>query len=93
MLDAETKRRIDSCRDILVARVPDPKSEVEQITIALINKFMDNMGAEAEELGGLANPPFMSPKGGIKPHKMQAHLKSMPIVLVVPGWQRQGWYF
>src|SRR3990167_8954582 len=52
MLDAETKRRIDSCRDILVGKVPDPKSQVEQITIALIYKFMDDMDAEAEELGG-----------------------------------------
>ncbi len=52
MLDSETKRRIDSARDILVGKVPDPKSQVEQITIALIYKFMDDMDAEAEELGG-----------------------------------------
>ncbi|MGB5009029.1 MAG: N-6 DNA methylase [Candidatus Dechloromonas phosphoritropha] len=52
MLDSDTKRRIDSCRDILVGKVPDPKSQVEQITIALIYKFMDDMDAEAEELGG-----------------------------------------
>lgn len=53
MLDAETKRRIDSCRDILVGKLPDPKSQVEQITIALIYKFMDDMDAEAEVLGGV----------------------------------------
>jgi type I restriction enzyme M protein len=52
MLDVETKRRIDTARDILVGKVPDPKSQVEQITIALIYKFMDDMDAEAEELGG-----------------------------------------
>ena len=52
MLDTNTKRRIDSARDILVGKVPDPKSQVEQITIALIYKFMDDMDAEAEELGG-----------------------------------------
>jgi type I restriction enzyme M protein len=52
MLDAPTKKRIDDCRDILVGKVPDPKSQVEQITIALIYKFMDDMDAEAEELGG-----------------------------------------
>ncbi|MDR3323777.1 MAG: SAM-dependent methyltransferase, partial [Zoogloeaceae bacterium] len=52
MLDADTKRRIDSCRDILVGKVPDPKSQVEQITIALIYKFMDDMDAFSEELGG-----------------------------------------
>lgn len=52
MLDTDTKRRIDSCRDILVGKVPDPKSQVEQITIALIYKFMDDMDAQSEEFGG-----------------------------------------
>jgi hypothetical protein len=52
MLDTATKRRIDTARDILVGKVPDPKSQVEQITIALIYKFMDNIDAESEELGG-----------------------------------------
>ena len=52
MLDADTKRRIDTARDILVGKVPDPKSQVEQITIALIYKFMDDMDALSEELGG-----------------------------------------
>src|SRR3990172_4053871 len=54
MLDAETKGRIDSARDILVGKVPDPKSQVEQITIALIYKFMDDMDRQSEELGGKA---------------------------------------
>lgn len=53
MLDIDTRRRIDTARDILVGKVPDPKSQVEQITIALIYKFMDDMDAEAEELGGV----------------------------------------
>jgi len=52
MLDNDTKRRIDTARDILVGKVPDPKRQVEQITIALIYKFMDDMDAESEELGG-----------------------------------------
>lgn len=52
MLDSVTKRRIDTARDILVGKVPDPKSQVEQITVALIYKFMDDMDAESEELGG-----------------------------------------
>ncbi|MEX2491204.1 MAG: N-6 DNA methylase [Nitrospirales bacterium] len=52
MLDTDTKRRIDTARDILVGKVPDPKSQVEQITIALIYKFMADMDADAEELGG-----------------------------------------
>ena len=33
-------------------KVPDPKSQVEQITIALIYKFMDDIDAESEEWGG-----------------------------------------
>ncbi len=53
MLDIDTRRRIDTARDILVGKVPDPKSQVEQITIALIYKFMDDMDAESEELGGM----------------------------------------
>ena len=52
MLDVDTKRRIDTARDILVGKVPDPKSQVEQITIALIYKFMDDIDAESEEWGG-----------------------------------------
>jgi type I restriction enzyme M protein len=52
MLDSDTKRRIDTARNMLVGKVPDPKSQVEQITIALIYKFMDDMDAESEELGG-----------------------------------------
>ncbi len=52
MLDVETRRRIDTARDILVGKVPDPKSQVEQITIALIYKFMWDIEARGEELGG-----------------------------------------
>ncbi|HON14052.1 MAG TPA: N-6 DNA methylase [Treponema sp.] len=52
MLDTDTKRRIDTARDILVGKVPDPKSQVEQITIALIYKFMDDMDRESVEMGG-----------------------------------------
>ncbi|AUH66861.1 N-6 DNA methylase [Paracoccus zhejiangensis] len=58
MLDTDTKRRIDTCRDILVGKVPDPKSQVEQITIALIYKFMDDMDAETIDLDG--TPTFFT---------------------------------
>lgn len=54
MLDNETKQRINSARQILVGKVPDPKAQVEQITTALIYKFMDDMDRENEELGGKA---------------------------------------
>ncbi|GHU15074.1 hypothetical protein FACS1894163_00610 [Spirochaetia bacterium] len=52
MLDDITKRRIDSARDILVGKVPVPSSQVEQITIALIYKFMDDMDKESVSMGG-----------------------------------------
>jgi type I restriction enzyme M protein len=54
MLDIETRRRIDSARDILVGKVPDPKAQVEQITTALVYKFMDDMDKASIELGGKA---------------------------------------
>ena len=53
MLDQQTKKRIDDCRNILVGKITDPKSQVEQITIALIYKFMDDMDNEALEMGGV----------------------------------------
>lgn len=58
MLDSTTKRRIDDCRDILVGKVPDPKSQIEQITVALIYKFMHDMDQQAVELGG--KPTFFA---------------------------------
>ena len=54
MLDTATKKRIDDCRGILVGKLPDPKAQIEQITIGLIYKFMDDMDKEAVELGGQA---------------------------------------
>lgn len=51
MLDQITKRKLDSARQILVGKVPDPKAQVEQITTALIYKFMDDMDKENEEVG------------------------------------------
>lgn len=54
MLDQDTKRRIDTARQILVGKVPIPQAQVEQITTALIYKFMDDMDRENEELGGKA---------------------------------------
>lgn len=54
MLDKDTKQRINSARQILIGKVPDPKAQVEQITNALIYKFMDDMDRENEDLGGKA---------------------------------------
>ena len=46
MLNSETKRKIDSARNILVGNVTNPISQVDQITNALIYKFMDDMDQE-----------------------------------------------
>lgn len=53
MLDQETKRKIDELRNILVGKVPDPKSQVEQVTISLIYKFMNDMDEESMSMGGV----------------------------------------
>jgi hypothetical protein len=46
MLTAETKRRLDACRDILVGKLPLPTDQIELITLALIYKFMDDLDEE-----------------------------------------------
>ncbi len=46
MLSFDMKNKLNTLRDILVGKVPDPKSQVEQITIAMIFKFMDDMDKE-----------------------------------------------
>ncbi len=51
MLNFDIRRKINTLRDILVGKVPDPKAQVEQITIALIYKFMDDMDLEGMEFG------------------------------------------
>lgn len=52
MLTPDTKRHIDNARQVLVGKVPDPKSQIDQITNALIYKFMDDMDDRAAALGG-----------------------------------------
>lgn len=54
MLDETTKRTIKAARDALVGKVPDPKAQVEQITTALIYKFMDDLDKQSIQLGGQA---------------------------------------
>ena len=55
MLDSNTKKRIDDCRDILVGKLPIPKSQIDQITLALIYKFMDDMDQQSKDFGGVAS--------------------------------------
>ena len=50
MLTQAIKIKIDSARDILVGKVSDPKAQVDQITTALIYKFMDDMDKESMAL-------------------------------------------
>jgi type I restriction enzyme M protein len=52
MLDGITKNRIDTLRQILVGKLPDPKTQVEQITNGLIYKFMNDMDEESISMGG-----------------------------------------
>ncbi len=51
MLDKSTKQRINNARQVLVGIVPNPEAQVQQITTALIYKFMDDMDRENEEIG------------------------------------------
>jgi len=52
MMNSETKRHIDSARQVLVGVVPNPTSQIDQITNALIYKFMDDMDQAAIKAGG-----------------------------------------
>lgn len=52
MLDKETKNKIDDLRQILVGKVTDPRSQVEQITNALLYKFMNDID-NSISLGGV----------------------------------------
>jgi len=52
MLTQETKRHIDAARQVLVGVVPNPTSQIDQITNALIYKFMDDMDQLAIRAGG-----------------------------------------
>lgn len=51
-MNSETKRHIDAARQVLVGVVPNPTSQIEQITNALIYKFMDDMDQSAIKAGG-----------------------------------------
>lgn len=58
MLNIKTKESIDKARNILVGKIPSPSSQVEQITLAMLYKFMDDMDQESINLGG--KPTFFS---------------------------------
>lgn len=52
MLTAEIKQKIDNARNILVGKIPTPTGQVEQITLALVYKFMNDIDEQNKELGG-----------------------------------------
>ena len=52
MMNGESKRRIDAARNVLVGIIPDPKGQVEQITTALIYKYMDELDRKSVAAGG-----------------------------------------
>lgn len=57
-MNTETKRHIDSARQVLVGVVPNPSTQIDQITNALIYKFMDDMDQAAIKQGG--DPSFFT---------------------------------
>ena len=52
MLNTDVKKQINTARDILVGKIPDPKGQIDQITNALIYKFMDDQDRLAQTLPG-----------------------------------------
>ena len=45
---------IDDLRDTIVGKIPMPNTQVEQITLALLYKFMDDMDQVSLQMGGVA---------------------------------------
>jgi len=43
MLDSKIKKKFDSARQILVGKIPSPSAQIEQITFAMIIKFIEDM--------------------------------------------------
>ncbi len=64
MLNSDTKRHIDAARDVLVGVAPNPTTQIDQITYALIYKFMDDMDQSAIKAGG--KPSFFT--GDLEPY-------------------------
>lgn len=51
MLTSDKRQHIDAARQVLVGVVPNPTSQIDQITNALIYKFMDDMDQAAIKAG------------------------------------------
>lgn len=50
-MNTEIKRHIDAARQVLVGVVPNPASQIDQITYALVYKFMSDMDQQAIKSG------------------------------------------
>lgn len=72
MLNSETKRHIDAARDVLVGVAPNPMTQIDQITYALIYKFMDDMDQASINAGG--EPSFFV--GELEPYAWSRLLDS-----------------
>ncbi len=58
MAKEKIQKAIDDLRDTIVGKIPMPNTQVEQITLALLYKFMDDMDYASVSLGG--NATFFS---------------------------------
>lgn len=57
-MNTDTKKHIDTARQVLVGVVPNPSTQIDQITNALIYKFMDDMDQSVIKIGG-RKPNFL----------------------------------
>lgn len=58
MATENINKQLDAVRDTIVGKIPMLNTQVEQITMALLYKFMDDMDQESINYGG--NPTFFS---------------------------------
>jgi len=72
MLNSDTKRHIDAARDVLVGVAPNPTTQIDQITYALVYKFMDDMDQSAIKAGG--KPSFFT--GDLEPYAWSRFMDS-----------------
>jgi type I restriction enzyme M protein len=53
-MEGHIQRNIKDCRDALVGKVPNPIEQVQQITLALIYKFMSDLDQQSVDIKGKA---------------------------------------
>ena len=54
MAKQNIQKAIQDLKDIIVGKVPLPSDQVDQITLALLYKFMDDMDQLGMQMGGVA---------------------------------------